>query len=35
MEYSVIRRTKMEKWIWTELLAFDIEQDDYGVGAYL
>ncbi len=25
----------MEKWIWTELLAFDIEQDDYGVGAYL
>ena len=25
----------MEKWIWTELLAFDITQRDYGVSAYL
>ena len=25
----------MERWIWTELLAFDITQDDYGVSAYL
>ena len=25
----------MERWIWTELLAFDITQEDYGVAAYL
>lgn len=24
-----------EKWIWTELLAFDVEQADFGVSAYL
>ena len=25
----------LERWIWTELLAFDMEQSDYGVSDYL
>ena len=25
----------IERWLWTELLAFDIDQPDYGVSAYI
>ncbi len=30
-----IQANRCEQWVWTELLAFDVDQPDLGVGAYL